>query len=856
MPGKDIAMDTPTSFGYWVRRRRKALDLTQNALARRVGCAVITIQKIEADERRPSSQIAELLAEHLRIPPDEWATFLQRARGELATDLPPAVTVQEAQSPAAVASHHNLPAQLTSFVGRSRELATTATMLTSAHLLTLTGPGGTGKTRLALRLAEGVLDQFPASVWLVELAPLADPALIVPTIATVLGVREESGRALLATLTAYLREKQLLLVLDNCEHLIDACAQLAETLLRACPRLRILASSREPLGIAGEAFFRVPALLTPDPRQLPPLDQLAQYEAVQLFVARAAAVQPAFELTAATAAPLAQICARLDGIPLAIELAAARTRMLTIEQIAARLDDRFRLLTGGSRTALPRHQTLQALVDWSYDLLTDAERTLLLRLAVFANGWTLEAAEAVCEFRIENEALRKAEDDHVVLSSQFSILDLLGHLVDKSLVQVDQAGHAARYRMLDTIRQYALEKLTASGEADRVRRRHAQYYLELAERAENLRPDVNWVARAARLETEHDNLRAALAWSQATAGDARIGLRLAKELLYLWMTRGHWTEARSWLTRVLAHLEGAERTLLRAQVLTSAGWMFALLCDYVAAQAAFAESLAICEDLGDTHERAWVLNRLGWLAREQGDATLARARLKESLELYRELGDSDGIIEGLNTLGEVAVIQEDPARATTLLEESLALAQSMGDAFGTAWALNHLGHVAQLEHEYGRAMRLHMQSLSLFRAFGEQHPGIPWAFQGLGESALAQGDLAGAQERLAAALTQFHNLGDRAGISWCLASLGSAAALDQQPERAARLWGAAERLRAALGSRRAPAARATYDRAVALARTEIGEDAFAAAWAAGQALPLDSAIAEALVRTEQMPRDD
>jgi len=836
-------MDEPASFGYWVRRRRKALDLTQADLARKVGCALVTIQKIEAEERRPSGQIAALLAEQLRIAPDERAAFLRSARGELAVDR------LHAPDAPAVSPQHNFPIQLTSFIGRSHELATIAAMLAEARLLTLTGPGGTGKTRLALRLAEDVLDQFPAGVWVVELAPLADPALIVPAIATVLDVREDPGRPLLTTLSNYLREKQPLLVLDNCEHLIDACAQLADMLLRACPRLRILASSREPLGVAGEAFFRVPALPTPDPHHLPPLDQVLGYPAVQLFVERARTVQPAFEVMQANAPPLAQVCARLDGIPLAIELAATRVRMLPLAQIAARLDDRFRLLTGGSRTAVPRQQTLQALIDWSYELLPEDERALLRRLAVFVGGWTLEAAEAVCEFRIENEELRKAEEDRVVLNSQsprgHSILDVLGHLVDKSLVQVDQAGNAARYRMLDTIRQYALEKLAASGGADRVRRRHAQYYLGLTERAETLRPDVNWQARAARLETEHDNLRAALAWSQATAGDARIGLRLAKELLYLWMTRGHWTEARGWLTRVLAHLEGAERTPLRAQVLTSAGWMFALLGDYVAAQAAFAESLAICDDLGDTHERAWVLNRLGWLAREQGESTMARARLEESLELYRELGDSNGIIEGLNTLGEVAVIQEDPARATTLLEESLALARSLGDAYGTAWALNHLGHVAQLEYDYGRAARLHRESLSLFPAFRQQHPGIPWALHSLGECALAQSDFAHAQEELAAALAQFRNLGDRAGISWCLAGLGSAAALDEEPERAARLWGAAEALRQNIGCRTAPAARATYERAVAVARAQLGEEAFSAAWAADQALPLEDAIAEA-----------
>jgi predicted ATPase len=340
-----------------------------------------------------------LLAEQLQIPADERAGFLAAARGELMPERdasPAAATRPSSREARAASPQHNLPIQLTSFVGRTDELATTRTMLSEARLLTLTGPGGSGKTRLALELAGTVLDQFPDGVWLVELAPLAEQALIVPAIAAVLQVREDPGRPLLTTLTTYLRERQPLLLLDNCEHLIDACAQVATTLLQACPRLRILATSREPLGVAGEVFFRVPTLATPDPHQLPPLDQVLGYPAVQLFVERARTVQSAFEVTKTNAPPLAQVCARLDGIPLAIELAAARVRMLPLAKIAARLDDRFHLLTGGSRTAVPRQQTLQALIDWSYELLPEEERALLRRLAVFVGGWTLEAAETVC----------------------------------------------------------------------------------------------------------------------------------------------------------------------------------------------------------------------------------------------------------------------------------------------------------------------------------------------------------------------------------------------------------------------------------------------------------------------------
>ncbi|HEV2460102.1 MAG TPA: hypothetical protein VGS80_17225, partial [Ktedonobacterales bacterium] len=370
---------------------------------------------------------------------------------------------------------HNLPFELTSFVGRERELAELQALLLARRLLTLTGPGGTGKTRLALHLAADVVEAFTDGVWLVELAPLADPRLVPHTVAAVLGVREQPGRAMLDVLVDALRPKTLLLLLDNCEHLIATCAQLADTLLRAAPSLHILVSSREVLGIAGETVYRVPSLPLPapvQPRQPHALDALAQNDCVRLFAERAAAASPGFRLTAKNAPAIAQIGRRLDGIPLALELAAARTRVLPPEQIVARLDDRFRLLTGGSRTALPRHQTLLALIEWSYELLTEAERVLLRRLSVFAGGWSLEAAQAV-----GGDGLGEAGEE---------VLETLAHLADKSLVDVEEAMEAAegRYRLLETIRQYAHDKLLASGEAERVRHRHLEYFVRFAEQAE------------------------------------------------------------------------------------------------------------------------------------------------------------------------------------------------------------------------------------------------------------------------------------------------------------------------------------------------------------------------------------
>jgi predicted ATPase len=435
---------------------------------------------------------------------------------------------------------NNLPAQLTSFVGRAQECAAVAELLASQRLVTLTGPGGTGKTRLALHVAADRLEQFSNGVWLVELAPLADPLLVPLAVASVLGLREEAGRPLLTVLTDYLRTRTLLLLLDNCEHLLDACAQLAETLLRSCPQLRILASSREALGVAGEAPFRVPPLRTPDPRQLPELEAFAQYEAVRLFTERATSVLSSFRVTSENMAALAHVCSRLDGIPLALELAAARVNVLRVEQIAARLNDRVRLLTGASRSAVPRQQTLRALIDWSYDLLSAPEQQVLRHLAVFAGGWTLGAAETVCA----GEGLE-----------QERVLDVLSRLVDKSLVQAERVlGQEARYGLLETIRQYAVERLAASGAADTIRRRHAAHYLALAEEARR------WIGRREqgvwldRLDLEHDNLRAALGWALG-GGAAEVGARIALALAghdwsSFWRLRGHGSEALRWLERV------------------------------------------------------------------------------------------------------------------------------------------------------------------------------------------------------------------------------------------------------------------------------------------------------------------
>jgi non-specific serine/threonine protein kinase len=749
--------------------------------------------------------------------------------------------------------------------------------LATTRLLTLTGSGGCGKTRLALQLAADVLEEYPEGVWLVELAALADPALVPQTVASALGVREEPGRPLTATLTEYLRGKQVLLVLDNCEHLLSACVQLADALLRGCPSLRMLASSREGLGIRGEQTYRVPSLTMPDARHLPPLETVHEFEAVQLFADRARLSQATFLITLANAPAVAQICERLDGIPLAIELAAARVRALPVEQIHERLDDMFRLLTGGSRTALPRQQTLRALIDWSFDLLSEGEQTLLRRLSVFAGGWTLGAAEAVCM------------GENV---EAWEVLDLLTSLVDKSLVPYDEQGGEGRYRLLETVRQYARDRLLDSGEAAAVWARHCDWCLTLAEQAEEGLHTTSQKAWLDRLEREHDNLRAALGWCSSDGPEA--GLRLGGALREFWWVRGYHMEGREHLAALLA-LPGAEaHTAARAKALHGAGRLAYSHADFETARAFFEESLAIQRGLGNKRGIAESLNLLGWAAHAQGDYGAARPPQEESLAISRELGHKHGIAWSLIHLGQGALEQGEYGAARTLLEEGLAISRELGHKEGVAGSLEPLGCVAHAQGEYEAARVLFEQSLAVSRELGGKDL-IAWSLNGLGWVAHAEGEYRTAQALFEQSLAIFRELGSRGDIAWSLTSLGHVARLQGEygkaralfeeslaierelgekrvivgdleglaavavaqgePERAARSFGAAEGLREAMGAPLPPADRAENDRSVAAVRTALGEEGFAASWAEGRALPLEQAICSALEESEIPPTD-
>ncbi len=764
---------------------------------------------------------------------------------------------------------NNLPRYLTSFVGRERELQEIKTSLSAVRLLTLTGTGGAGKTRLAVHVAAEVLEEFPDGAWIIELAALADPELVSQAVAIALHLTEQPKQPWRQTLVEHLRSKTLLLLLDNCEHLLSASAQLADALLRECPGLRILATSREGLGITGELTCTVPSLKLPDIAHLPPVEQLPQYEAVRLFIERALFSRPGFQLTRNNAQAVAQICYRLDGIPLAIELAAARVKTMPVETIAVRLDDRFRLLTGGSRTALPRHQTLRAALDWSYALLTEAERVLFCRVVAFTGGFTLDAAENVCT----NDP---NDDDNV--------LELLTRLVDKSLVIFDEHDSQGRYRLLETVRQYGLARLLELGEADLIRKRHRDFFLALAERAEKELTGTDQGVWLDRLEREHDNIRAVF---DSSLVDVELGMRLASALWRFWMVRGYVGEGRARFATLLGRATGTEPAVVRAKTLTGAGILAWQQGDYAAARALNEEGLTILRELGEKSSIADALNNLGRVATAQGDYTAARGLYEETLAIRRELKDTVGIAPVLNNLGVIALEQGDYVAALGLYEESLAIKRGLGDKLGIAFALNNLGLVATAQSaytlarsyyeeslaiarevkdkggiisytlnnlgdvafhqgEYGSAQVLYKESLAIKEELGDKL-GIAYSLNNLGDVAFHQLDYAEAQSLYEESLSIRKTLGDKLGIAECLEGLAGLAGVQGQSERAARLFGAAEALRKTVGAPLSPADRTEYERKVSFARAGHDEAAFSTAWTQGQEMTLEQAVEHALI---------
>jgi len=684
-------------------------------------------------------------------------------------------------------SRHNLPSQLNRFVGREPELNQGRELLDSTRLLTITGAGGCGKTRLALEIALAALDGYADGIWLAELAPITDPGILTERLLTVFMVPEVSGRAPLYVLTEHVRDKRILLVLDNCEHVVDACAVVAQSLLAGCPKLHILATSREALGIPGEVIWRVPSLRLPDALPRLDLQALSDCEAVALFLDRAHAVDPDFALTTGNADAVVQICTRLDGIPLAIELAAARVGLIPVQQILSRLNDRLQLLTTGSRTALPRQQTLRASIEWSHDLLTEREQILFRRLSVFAGSFALDAVERVCT--------RDGLKAH-------GTLDVIGRLADKSVL-IAEKGDAGlgRFRLLETLRQYGHERLVKAGEVESIERSHCDYYVALSEAADAGMHGAGQAAWLERLEEEHDNLGRALSW--CVEHDQSRALRLAAALSDFWLERGYLSEGRSWLEAALAGAIG--NPVNRARSLMVAGNLAYHQADYGAATSRFDESLAIWRHLGDRQREGWALVALGMVAHGQGDLDGCRGSLEEGLSLCREVKDADGIGRALFQLGLVAAQQGNVEEAERLGEEALVLSRLTGDLIATSRALHSLAVVAYLRHDRASLRALSEEGIVVSR-----------------------------------------NLRSPTGIALGLDRFAVLAEWDHRHEAALMLAGAADGIRVATRAVISPLWVAAIAQALEPARQSLGVDAASRAWTEGTGMAPEKAVAYAL----------
>ena len=685
------------------------------------------------------------------------------------------------------ATPNNLPLQLTSFIGREREVAEVRKLLQKNRLVTLLGVGGIGKTRLSLQAAADIQDDYPDGVWFVELAPLTSPRLVDQAVAIVLGVKEEAGHSVSEALTRYVSDKTLLLVLDNCEHLIDASAALARQLLQAGPGTKILASSRERLRIAGETDYTVPALALPNPDEPATPASVAQFAAASLFSDRATAAQPSFRVNDRNAVAVADICRRLDGIPLAIELAAARVPTLTVETIAARLGDRFRLLAGGDRTAQPRQQTLRALIDWSYDLLTEEERALFRRLAVFAGSWTIEAAESV-----------GAGGD----LDPRDVLGILSRLVEKSLVTMDAEG--GRYRLLESVRQYAQERLSESGEEPGTRSRHLAFFLTLAEKASAELVGSEQGAWLARLDLEGENLLAAHEWCDQAEGGAELGLRFVHAVKLYMVYRGLLALLLRAAVDALARPGAARRTPARCRALHAAGQVTFYMGRYGAAQEFLEESLAIAREIGDRGRETMVLEDLGSAATGQGDLVTARGYLEQALGLAEQQGNKRALGSAYTALAQLFRVEGDLDAAEPLYEKHLVLAREMDDRDSIAIAFLNLAIVAIGRGAADRACAMLRDAVVIAGEIGSKHAG-----QSVIEIA--------------------------AGLGVLLGEWG----------RAALFFGAAEAQITRTGLKRDPADEAFLRPLVAKAREAMDAAAFDAAVNSGSMLGYDEAIAEA-----------
>jgi len=802
------------------------LALTQRVMSVGHGGQIL-LSQITHDlvkDRLPEATRLRDMGEHRLKDIVRFEHIYQVLVSDLISEFPPLTTID--------VNNHNLPAQLTSFVGRKREIAEAQEVLASTRILTFIGPGGTGKTRLSLQVAAEQVSEFKDGVWLIELAQLADSTYIPSALASTFQLREVQGVPLIDTVTDYMRSKELLLILDNCEHLIETCAQLAHHFLQACQKLKIIASSREALGIAGETVYRVPSLSVPqDLKERQDAGRIMQYESTRLFAERATKANPGYVLTKENAPYVAQICERLDGIPLAIELAAARVKLFTPQQIAERLGDRFKLLTGGSRTALPRQQTLRALIDWSYLTLNETEQNVLRSLAVFSGGWTFEAAESVV--------------------GEMAAMDGLSGLVNKSLVNVDEQEGQSRYRYLETIRQYAMEKLLESGGAVDARDRHLGHFLELSRRAEGYFKTVQHLEWMNRLEAEHDNIRAALGW--ALEHDPASALQMVCLLSAFWMSHNYLTEGCNWCQLAITRAE--ESSVERAKIDSTLARAYVVLAilsvnrgEHHAGLIAAKHSVALARELDDKSILVHALAFAGFSSAFLGDVTLAFDSLHEAEDICRELGYRQELAEVLQALAYVTMEVHGSQAAEQLqayMEESLALSQGSMDPEAAVRTEGLLARLAFFRGDLAEARKHANLMLDRHREMGDQLAVTGHQSQ-MAHAARQLGNFEEALALYRETIQEWQEIGHRGAVAHQLECFAFIAKAQEEGERAVTLMSAADALRQGSNSPRTPQEGIEYDRELAGLRAGLDEHIFNLHWAEGQSMDMDQAINYAL----------